>query len=57
MMRLGVVDGARPGVGGGGDSGGVVAGNVTADARVGLDLGVGVGRHLDCQGRHTPGRE
>ena len=46
--RLGVVDGAGPGVGGGGDGGGGVAGNVTGNARVGLDLGAGVGRHLDC---------
>ena len=37
--HLGVVDGAGTGVGGGGDSGGVVAGN----ARVGPDLGAGVG--------------
>ena len=48
-LYLGVVDGAGPGVGGGGDGRGGVAGNVTGDARVGLDLGVGVGRHLDCQ--------
>ena len=46
---LRVVDGAGPGVGGGGNGGSGVAGNVTGNAGVGLHLGSGVGRHLDCR--------
>jgi hypothetical protein len=44
---LGVVDGSGPGVSGGEDGGGGVAGNVTGDAGEGFDLGGGVGVHLD----------